>query len=68
MYEVFEVCKLQFAESKLTRIAKIWWKTYKKSHSKTGNGNVTTSAEMKVAMKKQFAPKDYKQRTHIQLS
>lgn len=60
MYEVFAVYKLQFEKSKLTRIALIWWSTYKKGMFKFGNGNVTTWGEMKVAIKKRFAHRDYK--------
>lgn len=33
MYEVFEVQKFQFAESKLTSTAQIWWNNYKKGMS-----------------------------------
>lgn len=42
MYEVYEVRKFQFAESKLKGIAWIWWNNYKKGMSKFGNGIVTT--------------------------
>lgn len=68
LYEVSEVCKLQFAESKLTGTTRIWWSTYKKNHSKSGSGEITIQGEMKVAIKKRFALRDYKQRAHIQLS
>lgn len=57
---ISEVRKLQFAKSKLNGIDRMWWNTYKKSHSKFGSGDITTWGEMKVAMKKIFAPRDYK--------
>lgn len=60
MFEVSEVWNLQFVQSKLTGIALIWWSTYKKSVSKSGNGNMITRGEMKMVMKKRFAPKNYK--------
>lgn len=68
MYEVTEVRKLQFAKFKLTGTTRLWWSTYKKNHSKSGNGNITTQGEMKVGMKKRFTPRDYKKRAHMQLS
>lgn len=66
-HDLSEVRNLQFVESKLNGTAKIWWSTYKKSQSKFGNGEITIWGEMKIAIKKRFAPWDYKQITHIQM-
>lgn len=41
-YDMPEEHKLQFAKTKLTETARIWWTSYKKSFSKSGNGEITT--------------------------
>lgn len=51
-----------------TIVCGVWWNTYKKGMFKSGNSNVTTWGEMKVAIKKWFAHGDYKQKAQMQLS
>src|SRR5271169_5443414 len=57
--ELSTTLELQFATSKLTRDALIWWRQHKREFPSTSNKRITTFEELKQGLLEQFAPYEY---------